>query len=28
MPFTTEEIYQTLPNHKDSIMEELWPAAV
>jgi len=28
MPFTTEEIYQTLPNHKDSVMEESWPAAV
>jgi valyl-tRNA synthetase len=27
MPFTTEEIYQTLPNHKDSIMEEKWPTA-
>lgn len=25
MPFTTEEIYQTLPNHKESIMVEKWP---
>jgi valyl-tRNA synthetase len=25
MPFTTEEIYQTLPNHKESIMIEKWP---
>ncbi len=25
MPFTTEEIYQTLPNHKESIMMEKWP---
>ena len=25
MPFVTEEIYQTLPGHKDSIMIENWP---
>lgn len=25
MPFTTEEIYRTLPNHKESIMAEHWP---
>lgn len=27
MPFTTEEIYQTLPNQKGSIMEKEWPVA-
>lgn len=26
MPFTTEEIYITLPKHKDSIMVEDWPS--
>ncbi len=26
MPFTSEELYQKLPKHKDSIMEEAWPA--
>ena len=25
MPFITEEVYQTLPNHKDTIMAENWP---
>ncbi|MDP2649919.1 MAG: class I tRNA ligase family protein [bacterium] len=26
MPFTTEELYQKLPNHKESIMLETWPS--